>query len=73
MPRGARHTVTWHRDDGCYVLASGGATPQRLGRGDDAAWQAWLVTVTAFAFRGDAGSVGVRREARARAHVMYGT
>ena len=66
MPRAARHTLTWSREDRLYELADRGRAERRFRPGDDDAWQAWLGDATAFTFRGGCGSLNVYREARPR-------
>jgi hypothetical protein len=66
MPRTPLHALTQFHDDGCYVLSIRNHVEQRFRPTNEEAWQAWLRTVTSFAFHGTSGSLNVYREARAR-------
>jgi LuxR family maltose regulon positive regulatory protein len=66
MPRTPLHALTWFHDDGLYALSIQGHVEQRFRPTNEEAWQAWLRTVTSFAFHGASGSLNVYLEARAR-------
>jgi LuxR family transcriptional regulator, maltose regulon positive regulatory protein len=66
MPRVSQHALTWSRADNSYELTARGRAERRFGPGDEGAWQGWLATATAFAFRGACGSLNVYLEARPR-------
>ncbi len=66
MPRTPLHALTWFHDDGLYTLSTQGHVEQRFRPTDEEGWQAWLRTVTSFAFHGASGSLNIYLEARAR-------
>ena len=71
MPRVPLHALIWSREQGLYELYTQGQLEQRFQPADEAAWLAWLGSVSSFAFHGTFGSLNVYLERRPRGGVYW--
>src|SRR6266446_6737160 len=66
MPRVPLHALTWSREQNLYELYTQGQLQQRFRPAEEAAWLAWLGSVSSFAFHSPGGSLNVYLEQRPR-------
>src|SRR2546430_2560422 len=66
MPRVPLHALTWSREQNLYELYTQGQLQQRFRPAEEAAWLAWLGSVSSFAFHSPGGSLNVYLEKRPR-------
>src|SRR5258708_11788248 len=66
MPRVPLHALTWSREQNLYELYTQGQLQQRFRPAEEAAWLAWLGSVSSFAFHSPGGSLNVYLERRPR-------
>ena len=71
MPRVPLHALTWSREQRLYELYTQGQLQQRFRPAEEAAWLAWLGSVSSFAFHGRGGSLNVYLERRPRGGVYW--
>src|SRR5260221_97617 len=71
MPRVPLHALTWSREQNLYELYTQGQLQQRFRPAEEAAWLAWLGSVSSFAFHSPGGSLNVYLERRPRGGVYW--
>src|SRR6266516_7450911 len=71
MPRVPLHALTWSSEQRLYELYTQGQLEQRFRPADEAAWLAWLGSVSSFAFHSSGGSLNVYLERRPRGGVYW--
>src|SRR5712692_9995085 len=71
MPRVPLHALTWSREQNLYELYTQGQLQQRFRPAEEAAWLAWLGSVSSFAFHSPGGSLDVYLERRPRGGVYW--
>jgi ATP/maltotriose-dependent transcriptional regulator MalT len=71
MPRVPLHALTWSREQNLYELYTQGQLKLRFRPAEEAAWLAWLGSVSSFAFHSPGGSLNVYLERRPRGGVYW--
>jgi LuxR family transcriptional regulator, maltose regulon positive regulatory protein len=71
MPRVPLHALTWSREQSLYELYTQGQLQQHFRPAEEAAWLAWLGSVSSFAFHSPGGSLNVYLEKRPRGGVYW--
>ncbi len=66
MSRAPLHALIWSKEQRLYELYTQGQIEQRFQPAEEAAWLAWLGSVSSFAFHGKGGSLNVYLEKRPR-------
>ncbi|HEX6483360.1 MAG TPA: LuxR family transcriptional regulator, partial [Ktedonobacteraceae bacterium] len=66
MSRAPLHALIWSKEQSLYELYTQGQLKLRFQPTDEAAWLAWLGSVSSFAFHGRGGSLNVYLEQRPR-------
>jgi len=66
MSRVPLHALIWSKEQRLYELYTQGQIEQRFQPAEEAAWLAWLGSVSSFAFHGKGGSLNVYLEQRPR-------
>src|SRR5260370_11572408 len=66
MSRAPLHALIWSKEQRLYELYTQGQIEQCFQPAEEAAWLAWLGSVSAFAFHGKGGSLNVYLENRPR-------
>ncbi|HEX4716655.1 MAG TPA: LuxR family transcriptional regulator, partial [Ktedonobacteraceae bacterium] len=66
MSRAPLHALIWSKEQSLYELYTQGKLKLRFQPTDEAAWLAWLGSVSSFAFHGRGGSLNVYLEQRPR-------
>src|SRR6266852_3380020 len=71
MPRVPLHALTWSREQNLYELYTQSQLQQRFRPAEEAAWLAWLGSVSSFAFHSPGGALNVYLERRPRGGVYW--
>jgi LuxR family maltose regulon positive regulatory protein len=66
MPQQAAYTLTWCEDDRAYQVSRGQENSTLDLVPESPAWEAWLQTISSFAFHGQLGSYTARKEHQER-------
>ena len=71
MPQQAAYTLRWCEDDQAYHVSTGQENSPLDLVPESPAWEAWLQTISSFAFHGKVGSYTARKEHKGREGYWY--